>query len=235
MTPPLDCTLTLDAIRAQRPCRSGWLSLLRYLGQTEASIDLKTRISLGDIAVANGMRDAWWCVRALHYENVQVRRALISVLIPSLRRISAPREIVELISEWCAGADINLRTLGQKASAEAAKARAAWTEAHRAGEAAEATWWAAESAKAAAWWAAESAAAAAYAAWWTEGLMAAWAQTWWAEEAAAAAAEIARAAAWAVGTAEAAKMEHEAQKNDLIAAFPPLHQAAIASSALRSP
>jgi len=219
MTLPLDCTLTLDAIRAQRPCRSGWISLLRYLGQTEASIDLKTRISLGDIAVANDMSDAWWCVRALHYENVQVRRALISVLIPSLRRISAPCEIVELLSEWCAGADINLRTLGQKASAKAAAARAAWTEAHRAGEAAEAAWWAAESAAEAAWWAAESVAAAAYAAWW----------------AGEAAAEIARAAAWAVGTAEAAKMEHEAQKNDLIAAFPPLHQAVIASSALCSP
>ena len=125
MTPSFDCTLTLDAIRAQHPCRDGWLSLLRYLKQTDASIDLTIRVSLGDIAVANGAIDAWWCIRALHCDDVAVRRAVIAALIPSLRRISAPHEIVDLILEWCAGTNINLLILGQKA--EAVRGEAAGT------------------------------------------------------------------------------------------------------------
>ena len=54
-------TTTLNRIRAQRPCMSGWTKLLRGLGKTEAD---DAPLPYADIVRINGLDDALWCCRA---------------------------------------------------------------------------------------------------------------------------------------------------------------------------
>jgi hypothetical protein len=154
--------MTLQQIRDQSPCSEGWTKLLKSLGKPP----INTVISLGDVAKSNGAADAWWCVRALDWNNERVRREVIKALIPSLER--AAKHTTDKRVEDCIGV-LKDWVDGKPADLDAAA------------------------------WAAEAAA-------------------WAAEAAAWAAAEAAEAAAWAA--AEAAELE--AQRIDLIAAFPPL-------------
>jgi hypothetical protein len=182
--------LTLQQIRDQSPCIEGWTNLLKSLGNPP----METVISLGDVAKSNDAADAWWCVRALNWSDMALRRQVIAALMPSVERAAKHttdkrvHDCIDVIHDWIAGkpADLN-------AAAEAA-ARAAW---------------AAEAAARAAWAAEEAARAAEEAA----------AEAAWAAEAAARAARAAAARA-AEEAAEAA--EKETQRQDLIAAFPPL-------------
>ncbi len=187
-------TMTLAQIKAHGPCHLH-----------DAPLD--TVVSLGDIAAHYDAADAWWCVRALDWSDIAIRRKVISVLLLSVKRAAKHtkdqrvHDCATALGKWCAGDDsVDL----QAARAETA---AAWT----AAAAARATQ--AETAAAEAAWTAAAATAEAAAA------EAAWAAAWaaWAAEAARAVARAATAA-WAAKTTE-----REQQKADLIAAFPPMH------------
>jgi len=137
---------------------------------------MDTVISLGDVAKSNGAADAWWCVRALDWNNEQVRREVIKALIPAVERASKHTtdkrvyDCIGALKDWLDGKPADLDAAARAAGAAA-----------RAADAERATAWAA-----------------------------------WATDAAGAAARAADAA----GAAWAAELE--AQRADLIAAFPPL-------------
>ena len=108
-------TMTLAQIKAYGPCHLH-----------DAPLD--TVVSLGDIAARYGAADAWWCVRALAWSDIAIRRKVISVLLLAIKRI-APHtkdqrvhDCIAALGKWCAGDDsVDL----QAAAAEAAAARAA--------------------------------------------------------------------------------------------------------------
>jgi hypothetical protein len=159
---------------------------------------MDTVISLGDVAKSNDTADAWWCVRVLDWSDMALRRQVIAALIPSVERAAKHttdkrvHDCIAVIHDWIAGKPADLNAAAWPAGAAAA-AWAAWP----AGAAAEAAAWPAGAA---------GAARAAAAAW-----------AWAARAAAAEAAEAAAAAA-----AEAEALEREAQRQELITAFPPL-------------
>ena len=167
--------LTLQQIRDQSPCSEGWTKLLKSLGNPP----MDTVISLGDVAKSNDVADAWWCVKALDWEDIALRRRVIAALMPSVERAAKHttdkrvHDCIAAIHDWITGKPADL----------------------------------------------EAATRAARAAWASE---AAWAAAWAAEAAAWAASEAAWAAAWAARAAEAPAAEMETQRQDLIAAFPPL-------------
>ena len=121
-------TLTLAAIRAQSPCADGWRRLLAALGNPD---DTETRVSLGDVALSNGAQDALWCIRALDWRDVAVRRAVIAGgVLPAVRRANAHttdqrvHDCIAAVAHWCVGDDsVNL---GDAALAARAAADAAW-------------------------------------------------------------------------------------------------------------
>ena len=53
---------TLNKIRAQSPCASGWSKLLGNLGKTRADDD---PLAITTILESNGIEDALWCLRAV--------------------------------------------------------------------------------------------------------------------------------------------------------------------------
>ena len=117
--------MTLQQIRDQSPCIEGWTKLLKSLGNPS----MDTVISLGDIAKSNGADDAWWCVRTLDWNNEQVRRDVIKVLMLSVRRAAKHtadervHQCITTIQDWLDGKPAAL-----EAAAEAARAAeaAAW-------------------------------------------------------------------------------------------------------------
>ena len=130
--------MTLQQIRDQSPCSEGWTKLLKSLGKPP----INTVISLGDVAKSNGAADAWWCVRALDWNNERVRREVIKALIPSLER--AAKHTTDKRVEDCIGV-LKDWVDGKPADLDAA-AKAAWAAA-RSAEAAAAAWAAARSAE----------------------------------------------------------------------------------------
>ena len=172
--------LTLQQIRERSPCSEGWTELLKSLGNPP----MDTVISLGDVAKSNGAADAWWCVRALDWNNEQVRREVIKALIPAVERASKHTtdkrvyDCIGALKDWLDGKPADLDAAARAAGA-AARAADAAVDAERApADAARAAAWAADAERATAW------------------------------------------AAWAADAAGAAELE--AQRADLIAAFPPL-------------
>jgi hypothetical protein len=137
--------LTLQQIRDQSPCTEGWTKLLKSLGNPP----MDTVISLGDVAKSNDAADAWWCVQALDWSDMTIRRQVIVVLMPLIERAAKHTEdkrvhdCIAAIHDWIAGRPADL-----EAAARAAAAWAAAAEAARAA-AAEAAWAAAEAAAAA--------------------------------------------------------------------------------------
>ena len=115
--------MTLQQIRDQSPCSEGWTKLLKSLGRPP----INTVISLGDVAKSNGAADAWWCVRALDWNNERVRREVIKALIPSLERAAKHttdkrvEDCIGVLKDWVDGKPADL-----DAAAKAAWA-AAWS------------------------------------------------------------------------------------------------------------
>ena len=121
---PLNPTMTLRAIRDAGPCgikpsnpETGWRKLLISLGCDLLHYDPDLVVSLGDVAKSNGAADAMWCIRALEWSNIEVRRAVISnAVLPAVKRASKRtddkrvHEAITVIEKWCAGdktADLN--------------------------------------------------------------------------------------------------------------------------------
>ncbi len=152
--------LTLQQIRDQSPCIEGWTNLLKSLGNPP----METVISLGDVAKSNDAADAWWCVRALNWSDMALRRQVIAALMPSVERAAKHttdkrvHDCIAAIHDWIAGKPADLEGAARAAAWAADAAWAAW-----AADAADAAWAAARAADAA--WAAWAAARAADAAW----------------------------------------------------------------------
>ena len=138
--------ITLQQIRDQSPCTEGWTKLLKSLGNPP----MDTVISLGDVAKSNDAPDAYWCIRALDWNNEQVRREVIKVLIPSVRRASIHTKdarvhgCISTIKDWIDGKPADLGAAADAAERAAREARAA-----RAADAASAAARAAEAARSA--------------------------------------------------------------------------------------
>jgi hypothetical protein len=62
---------TLYQIRDHNPCISGWKTLLRTLGKTEADGE---EVSMLTILESNGVEDALWCLRAVDGFDREKRR-----------------------------------------------------------------------------------------------------------------------------------------------------------------
>ena len=187
-------TTTLNRIRAHRPCRDGWTTLLRHLGKTEADDE---PLPFAVIVEANGLDDALWCCRAEPQHDREWRLYAVWCARQVLHLLTDPRSTAALdVAERCANGAATHDEL-------TAAGAAAWGAAGAAGTAAGAAAWAA--ARAAAWGAAEAAEAAAWGAAETAEA-AAWGAAWGAAEAAAwGAAEAAEAAEAAAGAAQRAR------------------------------
>jgi len=66
-------TTTLAKIRACSPCTSGWQTLLKHLGKTEADND---EINLLTILKSNGVQDMLWCLRATNEDSKKIASQL---------------------------------------------------------------------------------------------------------------------------------------------------------------
>ena len=119
--------LTLQQIRDQSPCSDGWTNLLKSLGNPP----MDTVISLGDVAKSNDAANAWWCVRALDWNNEQVRREVIKALIPSLERAAKHtidkrvHDCIGALKDWIDGKPADLEAAAGAAWAALAAAGAA--------------------------------------------------------------------------------------------------------------
>lgn len=127
--------LTLQQIRDRSPCKGGWTKLLKSLG----SPPMDTVISLGDVAKSNGAADAWWCVRALDWSDMALRRQVIAALMPTVERAAKHttdkqvHDCLAVIHDWIDGKPADLE------AAAWAAADAGWA-ARAAKRAADATW-----------------------------------------------------------------------------------------------
>ena len=192
-----ELTTTLAAIRAHRPCESGWRNLLAHLGKTAADDE---PLPFETILDSNGLDDALWCCRAAPQHDREWR----------------------LFAVWCARQVQHLMTDSRSVAAldvaeRFAKGEATDDELTAAGVAAEAAWsaaWAAAGVAAgvaaeAAWAAAGVAAGvAAYDAGRAAAGAAAWAAAY---DAGVAAYDTGRAAAYEAGRAAGRAAAYDAQ------------------------
>jgi hypothetical protein len=154
--------ITLQQIREQSPCREGWTTLLRSLGNPT---DMSVTVSFGDIAKSNGEQDALWCLRC-----ISDRRFAVSLIMPAVKRASSyttdkcVHDCIAALDKWLAGDDaVDLMAVAARSTAVSDAAYAAARAAAYAADAADAAYAAAYSAAYAAY-AAYAARAAAYSA-----------------------------------------------------------------------
>ena len=105
-------TTTLARIRDRSPCDEGWKKLLAGLGYKNGKFDPEHIISLGDVATTNNVQDAMWCVRALDWSDIAVRRAVIAgAVLPAAVRASKHtkdkrvHDAIADLQRWCNGDD----------------------------------------------------------------------------------------------------------------------------------
>jgi len=119
--------LTLQQIRDQSSCTEGWTKLLKSLGNPP----MDTVISLGDIAKSNDAANAWWCVRALDWSDMALRRQVIAAIMPAVERATKHTtdkrvyDCIAAIHDWIAGKPADLDSAARAAWAAAAEG-AAW-------------------------------------------------------------------------------------------------------------
>lgn len=160
----MDHLITLGQIRAAAPCSTGWRRLLEKTGQNPANANLALKLSIGDIAFANGSADAFWATRL-----IDDRRAILRALMPTVRRAATRtadrrvRDCVCAVDQWLAGeVTVDLRAAAESArsarlAAESADAEWAAAATARAAESAESAGATLAAARAAAWAAARAA------------------------------------------------------------------------------
>jgi hypothetical protein len=114
--------MTLAQIKAHGPCHLH-----------DAPLD--TFVSLGDIAAHYDAADAWWCVRALDWNDIAIRRKVISVLLLSVKRAAKHttdqrvHDCIAALGKWCAGddsVDLQAAAWTAAAAARATRAETAW-------------------------------------------------------------------------------------------------------------
>ena len=61
---------TLNQIRANSPCASGWKKLLVHLNKTIADAE---PLNIATVIDRNGLDDALWCLQAVEYKDKEIR------------------------------------------------------------------------------------------------------------------------------------------------------------------
>ena len=61
---------TLNKIRGNEPCESGWKKLLNHLGKTKADDE---QLSFRTILESNGLDDAIWCLKSVEGHDREIR------------------------------------------------------------------------------------------------------------------------------------------------------------------
>lgn len=107
---PATVTVSLQTLRAYRPCTQGWQRTLSFYGS-----NTHTSVSLGDIAVSNGVVDCFWALRAFPTDSAFKRYFTHWVLDPVFRRaktysistqtLAATLSTDEASQKICAGVD----------------------------------------------------------------------------------------------------------------------------------
>ena len=146
---------TLNKIREQHPCKSGWAMLLAHLGKTKAD---DAPLGIATIIESNGLEDALWCLRAVEGHDQQLRLYAVWCARQVQHLMTDPRSLaaIDVAERFAHGkATQNELTAARAAARDAARdaARAAaWAAARDAARAA-----ARDAARAAAWAAARDA------------------------------------------------------------------------------
>lgn len=126
-------TVTLAMIRLTLPPAKQWYKLLAGLGYSNGNYHPGRSVSLGDITTISNAMDALWCVRAMDWSDIAVRRAVVvGAVLPAIRRASQstkdPRvqERFSALLGWCNG-DESLPADLAAQEAIAARKEAVWT------------------------------------------------------------------------------------------------------------
>jgi hypothetical protein len=123
---------TLNKIRDNLPCTSGWEKLLRSLNKTKADDE---PISIVQIIDSNGLDDALWCFRAVIGHDREIRQYMVWCARQVQHLMTDPRSLNALdVAERFAN---GLATQEELAAARAA-GDAAWDAAGGAGDAGDA-------------------------------------------------------------------------------------------------
>ena len=147
---------TLNKIRSQSPCASGWSKLLKSLNKTSADDEPLSIIRILD---SNGLDDALWCLRAVEGHDKEIRLFAVWCARQVQHLMTDPRSLAALdVAERFANGQATDKELAMAWDAARDAARDAASAAARAATSA-ATKNAASAAASAAAWAAASAAA----------------------------------------------------------------------------
>ena len=84
---------TLNKIRSNSPCKSGWAKLMRHLGKTEAD---DVELSLLTILESNGLEDTLWCLRAVDGFEKEKRLMAVAFAREVQHLMADPRSIEAL-------------------------------------------------------------------------------------------------------------------------------------------
>ena len=84
---------TLNKIRLNSPCTSGWTKLLKYLGKTAAD---DVELDLLTILESNGLDDTLWCLRAVDGFDKEKRLMAVAFAREVQHLMKDPRSIAAL-------------------------------------------------------------------------------------------------------------------------------------------
>ena len=174
-------TVSLNEIRAQSPCVSGWKKVLESKGG--ASADMDAQFPMTDILDSNDVDDALWALRCRPEYSQLWRKFAVWAARHIEHLMEDERSKMALDVAWrhsegeASDEELDAASDAAWAAARAAASDAAWAAARAA--ASDAAWAARDAASDAAWAAAWAAASdAAWAAAWAAARAAAWAAAW---------------------------------------------------------
>jgi hypothetical protein len=147
--------MTLDEIKARRPCEEGWKKLRKSVGTRKP---LSTVVTLEQILESNGVADAQWALRCIKGHDREIRLYAVQCACMVRHMMTDQRSIaaLETATLYAEG----LEDGAALSAAWSAARSAAWSAARSAARSAalSAAWSAASPAWSAAWYAARSAA-----------------------------------------------------------------------------
>jgi hypothetical protein len=116
---------TLNKIRANGPCRSGWEKLLKSLGKTQTDDE---PLSMLTILNSNGLDDALWCLRACDGIDNDARLFGVACARRVQRLMTDPASInaLEVAERYAYGQATYEELIAAGDAARAAAGAAAW-------------------------------------------------------------------------------------------------------------
>ena len=111
---------TLNKIRENSPCESGWEKLLNTLGKTKADDE---ELALLTILDSNGIRDAIWCFRSVDGYDKEISAFARFCAMQNIEKIKpyTSEEAYSLIINWLETGDINIKSAAESAARSAAE------------------------------------------------------------------------------------------------------------------